>query len=85
MLTDQEKSELNTLLENHVLKKAFSVLAQEVDTDLQNGDLAPELAVHLAYEKGVKDTFRLLQRLSRATVRHEPVMHRRLSNKQQPQ
>lgn len=78
-LNDEQKSELATLISSQFFKSIELEVVEVARVDLQDSLLnAPELALALAYEKGVKESFRIMKQLTKVSIKPEPISHTRL-------
>ncbi len=78
-LGESEKAELLTLLDGHLLHKAFACAMERMREDTHPGLLAPEHAMALAIEKGASNFIAHLRGLTRPALTPEgPLTTRQL-------
>lgn len=61
-LNDNEKADLLRMIDSDTFKKGMGEISKMIEVSMRSGMLAPEMAVALAYEKGVLDVPALLLR-----------------------
>jgi hypothetical protein len=79
MLNQQQQIELQAILESHTFKAAKEEVLRMTDGSVE--DLpAPEAGIKMALEKGARNAFRILQKISQPSTQNDSVTRRSISH-----
>jgi hypothetical protein len=75
MLNESQQLELQQILDSHTFRAAKEEVLRMTDGSIDGLD-APEAGIKMAIEKGVRNAFRLLHKVSQPQTTNEPLRPR---------